>query len=118
MELHKRLREAYPELRFLDKYNLLPPTVLGLAVYLFGGASALFIGFFLSTALLYHGTFTVNSLTHLFGRRRYVTTDTSRNSMLIALITMGEGWHNNHHYYMASTRQGFSGGKSTSLTTL
>jgi len=57
--------------------------------------------------LLYHGTFTVNSLCHLFGRRRYATTDTSRNSFLIALATMGEGWHNNHHHYMSSARQGF-----------
>jgi stearoyl-CoA desaturase (delta-9 desaturase) len=64
-------------------------------------------GFFISTVLLWHGSFIVNSLAHVFGRRRYRTTDTSRNSFLIALLTMGEGWHNNHHHYMSSARQGF-----------
>ena len=67
----------------------------------------LLIGFFLSTVLLWHGTFLVNSAAHLMGRRRYATTDTSRNSAVIALFTLGEGWHNNHHYYPASARQGF-----------
>jgi stearoyl-CoA desaturase (Delta-9 desaturase) len=57
--------------------------------------------------LLWHGTFTINSLCHMFGRRRYRTTDTSRNSMILALITMGEGWHNNHHHHQSSARQGF-----------
>jgi len=97
----------YPELRFLNRYHLLPPTLLGLAVFLYGGWSALVIGFFLSTVLLYHGTFTINSLSHVFGRRRYETTDTSRNSLLLALLTLGEGWHNNHHHYQASANQGF-----------
>ena len=64
-------------------------------------------GLFVSTTLLWHGTFTINSLTHLFGRRRYATTDNSRNSFLLALVTMGEGWHNNHHYYQRSVNQGF-----------
>ena len=59
------------------------------------------------TVLLWHGTFTVNSLAHVWGRRRYTTTDTSRNNFWLALITMGEGWHNNHHYYQLSARQGF-----------
>ena len=75
--------------------------------YLIAGWSGLLIGFFLSTVLLWHATFTVNSLAHVMGRRRYATEDTSRNSVLIALLTMGEGWHNNHHYYQASARQGF-----------
>jgi stearoyl-CoA desaturase (delta-9 desaturase) len=97
----------YPELRWLQKYNLVPPAVLALIVLAIGGWSALFIGFFLSTILLYHGTFFVNSLTHLFGRRRFATSDTSRNSLLIALITCGEGWHNNHHHYQLSASQGF-----------
>ncbi len=97
----------YPELRFLNRFHLLPPTLLGLAVYLLGGPSALFIGFFLSTVLLYHGTFTINSLSHVFGRRRYATSDTSRNSFLLALVTLGEGWHNNHHYYQSTANQGF-----------
>jgi stearoyl-CoA desaturase (delta-9 desaturase) len=64
-------------------------------------------GFVVSTVVLWHGTFCINSLAHVFGRRRYVTTDTSRNSLLLSLLTLGEGWHNNHHYYMASVRQGF-----------
>ncbi len=97
----------YPELVWLNKYWWVPPTVLGFAVFLALGWSGLLIGFALSTVLLWHGTFTINSLTHLFGKRVYPTTDDSRNSMFFALITMGEGWHNNHHYYQACTRQGF-----------
>jgi stearoyl-CoA desaturase (delta-9 desaturase) len=104
-----RIRDftKYPELRFLNRFHLLPPIVLGFAVYLFGGWSAVFTGFFLSTVLVYHGTFTINSLSHVFGRRRYATSDTSRNSLLLALVTLGEGWHNNHHYYQSTANQGF-----------
>jgi stearoyl-CoA desaturase (delta-9 desaturase) len=97
----------YPELRWLNKWYLVPPVLLGIAVFLIGGWSALLIGFVLSTVLLWHGTFTINSLAHVFGRRRYVTTDTSRNSLLLSLITAGEGWHNNHHHYQSSVRLGF-----------
>lgn len=97
----------YPELRWLNKYHLVPPTVLGITVLLFGGWSALWIGFFLSTVLLWHGTFVINSLAHVFGRRRFVTADTSRNSFLLSVITLGEGWHNNHHHFQAAARQGF-----------
>ena len=97
----------YPELRFLNKYWALPPIVLGVATWAIWGWSALFIGFFLSTVLLWHGSFLVNSVAHLWGRRRFDTTDDSRNSFLIALVTCGEGWHNNHHHYQASCRQGF-----------
>ncbi|GMV14987.1 MAG: acyl-CoA desaturase [Polyangiaceae bacterium] len=97
----------YPELVWLDKHHLVPPVALGLACYLLGGWSALFGGFFLSTAVLYHGTFVINSVTHVFGRRRYATSDTSKNSLLLALITLGEGWHNNHHYYQSTANQGF-----------
>jgi stearoyl-CoA desaturase (delta-9 desaturase) len=68
---------------------------------------ALYWGFAVSTTLLWHGTFTINSLTHVFGNRRYATTDNSRNNLWLALITLGEGWHNNHHYYQRSTNQGF-----------
>jgi stearoyl-CoA desaturase (delta-9 desaturase) len=57
--------------------------------------------------LLWHGTFTINSLTHVFGSTRYVTTDNSKNNFWLALITLGEGWHNNHHYYQRATNQGF-----------
>src|SRR5258707_49238 len=71
------------------------------------GALLLVWGFFVSTVLLWHGTFLVNSVNHLWGSRRYATSDTSRNNGLLALLTMGEGWHNNHHHYMASASQGF-----------
>jgi stearoyl-CoA desaturase (delta-9 desaturase) len=97
----------YPELRFLDRHHLLPPTLLALFCALIGGWSGLVGGFFLSTVLTYHGTFVINSMTHVWGSRRYVTTDTSRNNMILALITLGEGWHNNHHYYQRATCQGF-----------
>ncbi len=97
----------FPELRWLDRYHLVPPTVLGVIVWLVGGWSALLIGFFLSTVLCWHCTYLINSLAHLIGRRRYVTTDTSRNSLVLALLTFGEGWHNNHHYYQSSVNQGF-----------
>jgi stearoyl-CoA desaturase (delta-9 desaturase) len=106
---YDRIRDfaKYPELVFLNKRDWIGPWVLGIASYLIAGWSGLLIGFFLSTVLLWHATFTVNSLAHVMGRRRYATDDTSRNSVLIALLTMGEGWHNNHHYYQASARQGF-----------
>lgn len=97
----------YPELRWLDRNHLVPPVTLAVSLFLIGGWGALVWGFFLSTVILWHGSFTVNSLAHLFGRRRYETTDTSRNNWWLAIITLGEGWHNNHHFYMASVRQGF-----------
>lgn len=112
----------YPELRWINKNYLIPPLVLALGVMALGGYvnggsvsmmftsagfSSLFIGFFLSTVLLYHGTFSINSIMHKLGRKRYESGDESRNSAILALITLGEGWHNNHHYYESSTRQGF-----------
>jgi stearoyl-CoA desaturase (Delta-9 desaturase) len=97
----------YPELRFLNKYFLLPPILLGALVYFLLGPSGLCFGFFASTVLLWHGTFTINSLSHVFGNRRFATTDDSRNNWLLALVTLGEGWHNNHHRFSSSTRQGF-----------
>jgi stearoyl-CoA desaturase (delta-9 desaturase) len=106
-ELVKELAR-YPELRFLNRWHSLPAFVLAAAVFALGGPGALFIGFFLSTVLLWHGTFTINSLSHVFGTRRFVTRDTSRNNFLLALITLGEGWHNNHHHYPGATRQGFA----------
>jgi stearoyl-CoA desaturase (delta-9 desaturase) len=72
-----------------------------------GAGAGLVVGFFWSTVLLWHTTFLVNSAAHVFGRRRYETSDTSRNSLIIALLTGGEGWHNNHHHYQGSCRQGF-----------
>lgn len=97
----------YPELRFLDTYHVLVPIAYALTLWLVAGTWGLFWGFFVSTTLLWHGTFTINSLTHVFGSQRYVTTDNSRNHWLLAIITMGEGWHNNHHYYQRATNQGF-----------
>ncbi len=97
----------YPELRWLNRYHLVPPVILAVSLFLLGGWGMLVWGFAISTVILWHSSFTVNSLSHLFGSRRYPTTDTSRNNVFLALLTMGEGWHNNHHHYMASARQGF-----------
>ncbi|NQZ84899.1 MAG: acyl-CoA desaturase [Nanoarchaeales archaeon] len=97
----------YPELMFLDKLHMLPGIILATGLYLYGGLSMLIVGFFLSTLLVLHGTWTINSLMHTWGVQRYKTTDTSRNNLILAIITMGEGWHNNHHHYQNSTRQGF-----------
>lgn len=97
----------FPELVWLNKYHLIPPLLLATSLAWWGGLSMLLCGYFLSTAILYHGTFSINSLMHIWGERRYATTDTSRNNWILALITLGEGWHNNHHYYQSSTNQGF-----------
>jgi stearoyl-CoA desaturase (delta-9 desaturase) len=97
----------YPELVWLNKYHLVPVAVYGALLYAFGGLWAFYWGFVVSTVLLWHGTFTINSLSHVFGKRRYKTTDDSRNNWLLALITMGEGWHNNHHHYQSTANQGF-----------
>jgi stearoyl-CoA desaturase (delta-9 desaturase) len=96
----------YPELMWLHKYELVPPFALALLCYAIGGWPGL-VGFFWSTVLVYHATFCINSLAHVRGRRRYVTADDSRNNWLLAIFTMGEGWHNNHHAYQSSVRQGF-----------
>ena len=97
----------YPELRWLNEHYLVPPVTLAVLLFLVGGLTWLVWGFFVSTTMLWHSTFTINSLSHVYGSRRYETTDTSRNNVWLALLTMGEGWHNNHHRYMNSTRQGF-----------
>ncbi|MFQ5705211.1 MAG: acyl-CoA desaturase [Gemmatimonadales bacterium] len=97
----------YPELVWLDRQKYLPVMVLGILTWTVAGWSGLFLGFFLSTVLLYHGSFAINSVAHLAGKQRYVTGDDSRNSWWLAVLTFGEGWHNNHHHYQSSTRQGF-----------
>lgn len=97
----------FPELRWLNKYHWVAPATLGVSLYLIGGLPLFLWGFVLSTVLLWHDTFTINSLSHLFGTVRYKTTDTSKNNWFLALLTLGEGWHNNHHHYMAAARQGF-----------
>ena len=109
----------FRDLRLLDRFYSVPPILLAVFVFALGsvlqryapslgtsGWQMLIWGFFISTVLLYHGTFSVNSLAHIFGKRRFETGDNSRNNLFVALITLGEGWHNNHHYYPATERQG------------
>ncbi|MCE9573298.1 MAG: acyl-CoA desaturase [Deltaproteobacteria bacterium] len=97
----------FPELRFVDRHQIWFTVAFAVALYLVGGAHALVWGYFVSTVVLWHGTFTINSLSHVWGWRRYNTTDDSVNNPLMAILTLGEGWHNNHHYYQRSARQGF-----------
>jgi stearoyl-CoA desaturase (delta-9 desaturase) len=111
----------FPELVWLNKHYLFPAIALGAVVTFLGGFvnggsfstmlthgwSTLFIGFFLSTIILYHATFAINSIMHWYGKPRYNTGDASKNSFILAILSLGEGWHNNHHYYQSSTRQGF-----------
>jgi stearoyl-CoA desaturase (delta-9 desaturase) len=97
----------YKELVWLDRQPYLPAILLGTTTWLIAGWPGLVVGFCWSTVVLWHATFTINSLAHVVGRRRYVTGDESRNNWLLALLTMGEGWHNNHHAYQVSVRQGF-----------
>jgi stearoyl-CoA desaturase (Delta-9 desaturase) len=110
----------FPELVFLNRFDLIVPALMGISLWALGsfinymwpalgtsGAQMFVWGFFISTAVLLHGTLFINSLAHVWGKKRFNTEDDSRNSLLLALITLGEGWHNNHHRYMASARQGF-----------
>lgn len=97
----------YPELMWLHKYEQAPSIALALLCLVIAGWPGLFVGFLWSTVLVYHATFSINSLAHVRGKKRYVTGDDSRNNWLLALLTMGEGWHNNHHAYQSSVRQGF-----------
>jgi stearoyl-CoA desaturase (delta-9 desaturase) len=96
-----------PEIAFLDRFTYTPAFLLALGLFLWGGWPMLIVGFFWSTIALYHGTFFINSLAHVTGSQRYLTGDDSRNNFWLAIITMGEGWHNNHHHYQSSARQGF-----------
>ena len=110
----------YPELVFLNRFNKLIPLLLGVLLFVSGewlslnapslntnGWQLIVWGWFISTTVLLHGTSTINSLSHLYGKKRFDTGDESRNNFWLSLITLGEGWHNNHHYYMHSARQGF-----------
>jgi stearoyl-CoA desaturase (delta-9 desaturase) len=96
-----------PELMLLHRFELAPAYVLAGLCFAIGGWSGLVVGFLWSTVLVYHATFCINSLAHVRGSKRYVTGDDSRNNWLLAIFTMGEGWHNNHHAYQSSVRQGF-----------
>jgi stearoyl-CoA desaturase (Delta-9 desaturase) len=98
---------VYPELRWLDRYHWVPGIVLAVLCWLLDGWTGLVWGFAVSTVLVYHAVFSINSLSHLLGRRRYATHDESRNNAFLALLTLGEGWHNNHHHYQSSANQGF-----------
>ncbi len=97
----------YPELRWLDRYDVVVPIALAVTLFAIGGLPWLVWGYFVSTVVLFHATCLINSLAHRMGSRRYETDDDSRNSLVLALITFGEGWHNNHHRYPGATRQGF-----------
>ena len=97
----------YPELRFLQRFEQFPSILLAIVCYAMAGWPGLIVGFVWSTVVLYHCTFFINSLAHVHGKQRYVTGDDSRNNWWLAIITMGEGWHNNHHAYQRAARQGF-----------
>ena len=110
----------FPELVWLNRFDTLIPIFFAIAILSTGqflahaapslhtnGPQLLVWGFFVSTTMLFHGTSCINSLAHLMGKRRFQTDDDSRNSLILALVTLGEGWHNNHHRYMSCTRQGF-----------
>ncbi|MBL8020972.1 MAG: acyl-CoA desaturase [Leptospirales bacterium] len=97
----------YPELHWLDRYFVIGPVLLGVALFLIGGAPYLVWGLCVSTVVLWHGTWTINSLSHVFGNKRFTTEDDSRNNWLLAILTLGEGWHNNHHAFQGGAKAGF-----------
>lgn len=97
----------FPELKWLNEHFLVPVVAGIAALYAIGGLPWVVWGAIVPTVALWHGTFTINSLSHIFGKRRYLTTDTSRNNFFFAILTMGEGWHNNHHFHMSSVNQGW-----------
>ncbi len=110
----------YPELRWLDRFDVLVPIIMALSLYALGsllqwawpglgtsGGQMLVWGFVISTVMVYHATFAINSLSHRYGTQRFNTGDHSKNNLWLAIVTLGEGWHNNHHHYPASARQGF-----------
>lgn len=97
----------FPELRWLNDYHLVPIFVMGGLCYLIDGWAGVVWGTFVSTVVLYHTTFAINSFCHILGRKRFPTTDDSKNSLILALVTLGEGWHNNHHFFQGSVNQGF-----------
>jgi stearoyl-CoA desaturase (delta-9 desaturase) len=94
----------YPELRWLDGWHCLPGVCLAVACFLLGGWTGLVWRFVVSTILAYHATFAINSLSHFIRGRRYDTPDESRNNLALAVITLGEGWHNHHHYQSSANR--------------
>lgn len=112
--------QKFPELRWLDRNHILIPIITLALIYALGellfvyapelgtnGLQLVIWGFFISTVLSTHATLSINSIAHVWGSRPYQTEDDSRNNLLLAIMTLGEGWHNNHHYYSGSVRQGF-----------
>jgi fatty-acid desaturase len=93
---------------WISRWHWIPITTLGLLLLVLGGWPYLFWGIFFRTVLGLHSTWLVNSATHMWGSRRFATTDTSRNSFWVALLTFGEGWHNNHHAHPQSSRHGMA----------
>jgi fatty-acid desaturase len=93
---------------WLNKYHWVPLTVVGLSLFAMGGWSWMLWGAVLPVAIGLHVTWMVNSITHLWGGRRFSTSDDSRNNLLVALLTGGEGWHNNHHAHPVSARHGLA----------
>jgi stearoyl-CoA desaturase (delta-9 desaturase) len=98
---------SYPELVWLNENFIVPPLGLAAGLFLIGGLPWLVWGFFLSTVAVWHVTYSINTIAHIFGSQRFDTGDTSRNNVLLGFLAMGEGWHNNHHHYMSSARIGF-----------
>jgi len=97
----------FPELVWLNRWHFVPPIALAIACTAIAGWPGVLWGYVFSTVLLWHTTYTINSLAHRWGKQRYETGDDSRNNWVLALLTLGEGWHNNHHWFMNSARQGF-----------
>lgn len=97
----------YPELRFLDKYHWIPTAFFAILIFAVGGVSAFVWGYLFTLICLYQASYCVNSLAHVYGSRRFDTSDQSRNNLFLAIITLGEGWHNNHHHCKSSCRQGY-----------
>ncbi|WP_419811738.1 acyl-CoA desaturase [Bacterioplanoides sp.] len=119
---YQRIKDfsKFPELRWLDRYDIFGPVLLVVLLYISGellarfqpaletsGMQLVIWGFFVSTVLLFHSTVAINSLGHIWGNKRFKTKDESRNNAFLALLTLGEGWHNNHHRFAVSARQGF-----------
>jgi stearoyl-CoA desaturase (delta-9 desaturase) len=116
---YKRIPDLaqFPELVWLNHFDWVPPSLLAIGLFILGealpaslgtsGPQMLIWGFFISSVVLFHCTWTINSISHQWGTRRFNTTDTSRNNFILAILTMGEGWHNNHHAYQGTVRQGF-----------
>jgi len=119
---YRRVKDfaKFPELVFLNRFDGLIPFLFAVATFVAGKLLEVYApslgvtswqllvwGFFISTTFLFHGTSCINSMAHVWGKQRYQTGDDSRNSFLLSLITLGEGWHNNHHRHMGCVRQGF-----------